>query len=58
MSDPVVALAVDEAVALRLNYAEQAEQKRMRVGGPKGEIPPGQRYESTEEILATTGYVN
>lgn len=45
--DPVVALALDEAVALRLTYAEQAQ----RSSKAKGDIPPGQRYETTEEAL-------
>lgn len=40
---------------LRLTYAERAAQTPSKA---KGEIPDGQRYESTDEILATTGYVN
>jgi hypothetical protein len=53
--DPVIALAVDEAVMMRLHYAEQAGQASSKA---KGEIPAGQRYESTDEILATTGHVH
>jgi hypothetical protein len=43
----VIAYAVDEAVALRLFFDEQAAQKRKK----KGSIPDGQRYESPGDIL-------
>ena len=53
--DPVLALAVDEAVMLRMTYAEQAQHTTSKA---KGAIPAGQRYESTDEILATAGPVH
>lgn len=49
MADPVVAYAVDEAVALRLLFDEQAARARSKL---KGQIPSGQRYETAADIAA------
>jgi hypothetical protein len=43
----VLAYAVDEALALRLLFDEQ----RARSKKPKGEIPPGQRYETPADVF-------
>jgi hypothetical protein len=40
---------------MRLTFAEQEAQSRQKL---RGEIPAGQRYESTDEILATAALVN
>lgn len=45
--DPVVAYAVDEAVALRLLFDEQ----RARAPKKKGSIPDGQRYEQSVDMI-------
>jgi hypothetical protein len=55
VSDPVVAYAVDEAVALRLLFDEQARAQGSKA---RGTIPPGQRYETPDEVLSGAGYVN
>lgn len=48
LADPVVALALDEAVALRVIY----EERRAQTKPGKGAIPPGQRYETPGEALS------
>ena len=53
VEDPVLALAVDEAVALRLAFEEQAQRSKKHL---KGSIPEGQRYETVEESLEATRY--
>jgi hypothetical protein len=40
---------------MRLQFAEQAARASSKA---RGEIPAGQRYESTDEILTTTGHVH
>lgn len=46
--DPVIAYAVDEALALRLLFDEQAARRKKS----KGSIPDGQRYETPADIAA------
>jgi hypothetical protein len=55
VSDPVIAYAVDEAVAFRMQAAESEAKSRRKL---RGEIPAGQRYESVDEVLATAGPVH
>jgi hypothetical protein len=50
-----VALALDEALALRLLFDEQRAMNEARKG-TVGALPPGQRYETEAE--AVKGYVN
>jgi len=45
--DPVVAYALDEAIALRLLFDEQ----RARQDPSKGSIPAGQRYEQPGDMI-------
>jgi len=54
VQDPVVALALDDALALRL---VGAEQRAADAHSGKGTIPADQRYESLGEAYAA-GQVN
>lgn len=50
---PPVALALDQALALRLALADRAAQEAAATGKKPGPgIPPGQRYEDLDEALA------
>lgn len=50
ISDPVVAVALDEAIALRLTLDEKQQQERT---SRPGELPPGQEYESWQDAIDT-----
>jgi hypothetical protein len=50
VTDPVLALAIDDAVAQRL-LAHDAAQRLGR-GMAGHQLPPGQEYEDTTEVLA------
>lgn len=48
--DPVIALALDQAVALRVLFDEARAMKEAQAG-KTGMLPPGMRYETEGEIL-------
>lgn len=50
VADPVLALALDKAVHVRL-AADEARREKEAKTGTAGMLPPGQRYESEREIL-------
>lgn len=54
LSDPVVAYAVDEAVAIRL----RADEQRAEQAAGKGSIDPNQRYETAADLAEYASGVN
>jgi hypothetical protein len=51
LRDPVVALALDQALAVRLAIDEDRRAREARSGKP-GMLPDGMRYETEGEILS------
>lgn len=49
---PPVALALDQALALRLALADRAAQEAAAGKSPGPGIPPGQHYQDLDEALA------
>lgn len=54
ISDPVVAIAFDEALALRIALDDEQTQRAARQPGSV-DLPPGSRYETVADVIEREG---
>lgn len=55
ITDPVVAIAFDEALALRIAFDDERAREQAKQTSGSVDLPPGHRYETLDDVIEREG---